>query len=311
MYKERPHSYRELPMRIAELGLVHRHELAGVLHGLFRVRSFTQDDAHIYCTPEQIVQELKGVIRLTQRIYRAFGFDYHLELSTRPKNFIGDIKIWNKAEATLKKVLQELRLKFKINPYAGAFYGPKIDFHIKDSLGRTWQCGTLQLDFAQPENFQLEYIDKDGSTKQPVMLHRTIYGSLERFLGILIEHYAGAFPLWLAPVQVMIIPVGCGHVKYVRKLVETSQCNISTLRIKINDSDDTVGYKIRSAAKQKIPYTVVIGDKEIPSSGEWSKRTKLTVRCFGKKGETILMTLKKFLETLEREIEAPLTSPPK
>ncbi|MFH1713167.1 MAG: threonine--tRNA ligase, partial [Candidatus Jacksonbacteria bacterium] len=280
IYKERPHSYRELPLRVGELGFVHRHEKAGVLHGLMRVRAFTQDDAHIYCTPEQIVNELKGVINLTQKIYKAFGFDYRLELSTRPKKFIGNVKIWNKAEATLKKVLTELKLDFKINPGDGAFYGPKIDSHIQDSIGRTWQCGTIQLDFAQPENFKLEYIDKDGKPRRPVMLHRTIYGSLERFIGILIEHYAGAFPLWLAPVQVMIIPVGSGHIKLAQKMAQALGGS-TALRIAIDDSNETVGYKIRSAAEQKIPYTIVIGDKESPSSGQFSPDAKLTVRKFG------------------------------
>jgi threonyl-tRNA synthetase len=303
VYKERPRSYRELPMRVAELGLVHRHEMAGVLHGLMRVRAFTQDDAHIYCSPEQIVQELKGVVRLTQRIYKTFNFDYHLELSTRPKKFIGDITLWNKAEATLKQVLREMKLNFKINQGDGAFYGPKIDFHIKDSIGRTWQCGTLQLDFAQPKNFDLEYIDKNGQAKQPVMLHRTIYGSLERFLGILVEHYAGAFPLWLAPVQIMIIPVGSSHIKYAKQLKEAMLADDSTkLRIDIDDSNDTVGYKIRNAAKQKIPYTIVIGDREAPSSGKWFNRAKLTVRRFGRK-KVFILSLKEFTEKVSDEIK--------
>ncbi|MEK9165621.1 MAG: threonine--tRNA ligase [Patescibacteria group bacterium] len=301
MYKERPHSYRELPLRVAELGLVHRHEKAGVLHGLMRVRTFTQDDAHIYCTQEQIVDELKGVIKLTRRIYQAFGFDYYLELSTRPKKFIGDIKIWNKAEATLKKVLTELKLPFKINPGDGAFYGPKIDSHIQDSIGRTWQCGTVQLDFAQPENFKLEYINKAGKPRRPVMLHRTIYGSLERFIGILIEHYAGAFPLWLAPVQVMIIPVGNGHIKLAQKMAQALGGS-TALRIAIDDSNETVGYKIRSAAEQKIPYTIVIGDKESPSSGQFSPDVKLTVRKFGQK-LTATISLREFLEETHHEIE--------
>lgn len=310
LYKERPHSYRELPMRVAELGLVHRHERAGVLHGLFRVRSFTQDDAHIYCAPNQIVDELKGVVRLTQKIYQAFGFEYHLEISTRPKKFIGDIKVWNKAEATLKKVLNELKLPYKINEGDGAFYGPKIDYHIKDSIGRTWQCGTLQLDFAQPQNFKLEYIDEKGHAKRPVMLHRTIYGSLERFIGILIEHYAGAFPFWLAPVQVAIIPVGEAHLEPCQTLKQTmielyqdkAEPGQSNVRITIDESAESVGYKIRQAAKQKIPYTIVIGDKEITKDQTWPADTKLTVRKFGQ-SDTKEILLKKFVHHLTNELK--------
>ncbi|HCE49254.1 MAG TPA: threonine--tRNA ligase [Candidatus Jacksonbacteria bacterium] len=303
MYQERPRSYRELPLRVAELGLVHRHERAGVLHGLFRVRSFTQDDAHIYCTPEQIVDELKGVIKLTQKIYRTFGFDYHLELSTRPKKYIGDIKIWDKAEATLKKVLTELKLTFKINPGDGAFYGPKIDSHIKDSIGRTWQCGTVQLDFAQPENFKLEYIDKTGQTGRPVMLHRTIYGSLERFIGILTEHYAGAFPVWLTPVQIIIVPVGDNHrapAERLKQLMITE--SRSSIRVEVDASDETVGYKIRQAAARKIPYTIVIGDKEIPAQGAWTNDTQLIIRRFGQK-ETFSLTLAEFIKRMQTEID--------
>lgn len=301
MYKERPHSYRELPLRVGELGLVHRHEKAGVLHGLMRVRTFTQDDAHIYCAPDQIVSELKKVINLTQRIYKAFGFNYRLELSTRPKKFIGNIKIWNKAEATLKKVLTELKLDFKINPGDGAFYGPKIDSHIQDSIGRTWQCGTVQLDFAQPENFKLEYIDKVGKPRRPIMLHRTIYGSLERFIGILIEHYAGAFPLWLAPVQIMIIPVGRGHIKLAQKMAQALDGS-TALRVAIDDANETVGYKIRNAAEQKIPYTIVIGDKESPSSDQFSPDAKLTVRKFGQK-QTAIISLREFLEKTREQVD--------
>jgi len=301
MYKEEPHSYKELPLRVAELGLVHRHEMAGVLHGLFRVRAFTQDDAHIYCTNEQIVKELKGVINLTRKIYHTFDFSYEIELSTRPKKYIGNLKTWNKAEKTLKKVLKELKMPFQINPGDGAFYGPKIDFHIKDSLNRTWQCGTLQLDFAQPENFNLEYTDKQGNTHQPVMLHRTIYGSLERFLGILIEHYAGAFPLWLAPIQIILIPVSRKHNKITKELKKYLKANQPSLRIKINKTNETVSYKIRTAAKQKVPYTIVIGDKESAKINKWSTKNKINIRKFGQK-KTKNINLKSFLAKIEQEI---------
>lgn len=266
MYKEKPRSYRELPMRVAELGLVHRHELAGVLHGLFRVRAFTQDDAHIYCTKEQIENELKKVIKLTLKFYKFFGFGkFYLELSTRPEKYTGEIKMWNLAEKILEKVLKDLKLDYKINPGDGAFYGPKIDSHLEDAIGRTWQCGTVQLDFAQPENFKLEYIDKNGKKQRPVMLHRTIYGSLERFLGILIEHYAGAMPFWLSPEQIWILPISKKHKKYAHAVAEQCFATTKNLRIKIIDTNETLGKKIRNAELQKIPYLIIIGDKEIKS----------------------------------------------
>ena len=279
IYKEKPHSYREFPLRVGELGLVHRHEMAGVLQGLFRVRSFTQDDAHIYCTREQIEQELKKVLELTLKMYKTFGFkDIHFELSTRPKKYTGTVKMWDMAEKILEKVLKEMKLKSEINEGDGAFYGPKIDSHLQDAIGRTWQCGTLQLDFAQPENFELEYIDKDGKKKRPVLLHRTIYGSLERFIGILIEHYAGALPVWLAPVQIIVIPVGADHKKFSGELADELRGiqppfakasgglrSALKLRVEVDDVNETVGNKIRKAAKMKIPYMLVIGDKEMAS----------------------------------------------
>lgn len=293
VYKEKPHSYRELPLRVGELGLVHRHEMAGALHGLFRVRNFTQDDAHIYCTQEQIIDELKGVIALTKIIYNAFGFEYKLELSTRPEKYCGQIETWNRAEDTLKQVLKELNLKYEINEGDGAFYGPKIDFHIQDSIGRTWQCGTLQLDFAQPENFELEYIDKESRPLRPVMLHRTIYGSLERFIGILIEHFAGAFPLWLSPVQIGIIPVSDKHLDYAEKLEQ--ELLAESLRAEVDSATESVGKKIRNAEKMKIPYMLVVGDKEMASEN-------LVVRKRGEK-DTFEISHKDFIDRLKTEIE--------
>jgi len=275
IYKEKPHSYKELPTRVAELGLVHRHELAGVLHGLFRVRAFTQDDAHIYCTREQVEDELKQVIRLTQKIYQKFGFKkWHLELSTRPEKYTGDLKTWDFAEKILEKVLKNLNMDYKINPGDGAFYGPKIDSHLEDAIGRTWQCGTVQLDFAQPENFKLEYIDQNNKKQRQVMLHRTIYGSLERFIGILLEHYAGALPFWLSPEQIWIIPISQKHKKYANS-VEAALV-AAQLRVKIKDENETVSKKIRGGELQKIPYLLIVGDKEI-------KNKTVTIRERGKK----------------------------
>lgn len=261
IYKNNLHSYRELPLRVAELGLVHRHELSGVLHGLFRVRSFVQDDAHIYCTDDQVEQEIAGVIKLISRMYKRFGFeDYHIELSTRPTKSIGTDAMWNKAEKIMKKVAKDLKMKVKINEGDGAFYGPKFDFHIKDSIGRTWQCATIQLDFSMPERFDMEYIDNDGKKKRPVMIHRTVLGSLERFIGILIEHYAGEFPVWLAPVQVEVVSVATGFNKYALQVAtELREAGLSVL---VDDTNETVGKKIRSAEVQKIPYTLVVGEKE-------------------------------------------------
>lgn len=285
IYKEKPHSYKELPMRVAELGLVHRHELAGVLHGLFRVRAFTQDDAHIYCTKEQIEDELKKVIKLTQKIYQKFGFKkWHLELSTRPKKYTGDLKMWSLAEKILEKVLRDLKLDYKINPGSGAFYGPKIDSHLQDAIGRTWQCGTVQLDFAQPENFKLEYIDQDNKKQRPVMIHRTIYGSLERFVGVLLEHYAGALPFWLSPEQIWILPISKKHKKYAKQIFE----NLKNFRVKIIDSNETLGKKIREAELQKIPYMIIIGDKEV-------KNKTINVRFRDKKFQKEI-TIKQFLQ---------------
>ncbi len=293
LYKERPHSYKELPMRVGELGLVHRHELSGTLHGLFRVRAFTQDDAHIFCTQEQVKDELKNVLNLTLKFYKIFGFkDFHMELSTRPEKYTGDLKMWDLAEKILEDTLKEMKLPYQINPGDGAFYGPKIDSHLQDSIGRTWQCGTVQLDFAQPENFKLEYIDEKGGKQRPVMLHRTIYGSIERFMGILIEHYAGALPLWLSPIQAQIIPVGANHKKYAEKIAEELKAN--NIRAEARLDDETVGKKIREGEVQKIPYLIVVGDKEI-------KANNIAVRSHNK--DLGVMTLNKFVNKAKMEIE--------
>lgn len=262
VYKNSMHSYKELPIRMAELGLVHRHELSGVLHGLFRVRSFVQDDAHIYCTEDQIETELKNVIKLIERIYKKFGFkDYHIELSTRPTKSIGTDAMWNKAERTMKKVAKDLKLNAIINEGDGAFYGPKFDFHIKDSIGRTWQCGTIQLDFSMPERFGLEYTDKDGKKKRPVMIHRTVLGSLERFIGILTEHYAGAFPLWLSPVQIKILPISEKFSKYAKE-ISSVLVNEHHIRTELDDSSESIGKRIRNAELEKVPFMLIVGEKE-------------------------------------------------
>lgn len=293
MYKEDMHSYRELPLRVGELGTVHRHEKSGVLHGLLRVRSFTQDDAHIFCTKEQVKEELKGVIKLTDEMYSIFGFDYRIELSTRPAKSIGSDEIWEMAESTMKEVLDELGVEYKINEGDGAFYGPKFDFHVADAIGRTWQCGTLQLDFSMPERFELEYVGEDGESHRPVMLHRVVYGSLERFIAILIEHYAGAFPVWLAPLQVMVIPVSEKHFDYAAKVME--QLQLADIRSEIDYSMESIGKKIRNAELQKVPYMLVVGDKEI-ESGE------VNVRSFADKSQTSLK-LTKFVQKIEDEVK--------
>jgi threonyl-tRNA synthetase len=272
IYKSDHHSYREFPMRMAELGLVHRHELSGVLHGLFRVRSFTQDDAHIYCLPSQIEDEVVGVIELTRRIYRTFGFDkVHLELSTRPEKSIGSAEMWEAAEAALAGALGRVGLDYKLNPGDGAFYGPKIDFHIEDVMGRTWQCATCQLDFAMPERFDLEYVGEDNQRHRPVMIHRTVLGSIERFLGILIEHYGGAFPAWLAPVQAVVIPVADRHNDYAREAAEALAA--VGLRAEVDERTESVGRKIRDNEVLKVPFMLVVGDREV-EGGSVSLRSR-------------------------------------
>lgn len=260
VYKQSLHSYKEFPLRLAELGLVHRHELSGVLHGLMRVRAFTQDDAHIFMTREQVVPEIKNVIDLVDQVYTKFGFPYHVELSTRPEKSIGSDEDWEMATAALKTALEEKGIEYKINEGDGAFYGPKIDFHLQDSLDRTWQCGTIQLDFQMPERFDLTYIGEDGERHRPVMIHRVVYGSFERFIGILTEHYAGAFPTWLAPVQVLIIPITERHHDYARQLEQMFKAE--KLRVEVDDRSEKMNYKIREGQLQKIPYMLVVGDKE-------------------------------------------------
>ena len=262
VYKNNLYSYKDLPLKIAELGHVHRHESSGALNGLLRVRAFTQDDAHIFMTENQIESEIVSLIKFIDRIYKVFNLSYKIELSTRPEeNFIGDIKIWDKAEEALKNALIKSGNDYKINVGDGAFYGPKLDFKLKDSIGRTWQCGTIQLDMQLPERFDLTYIDKDGSKKRPIMIHRVIYGSLDRFIGVLIEHFAGAFPLWLSPVQVNIIPVNNEyHLEYCNKIKNLLIEN--NIRVELDDRDEKLSYKMRESQMNKNPYTLIIGDKE-------------------------------------------------
>jgi threonyl-tRNA synthetase len=260
IYRSQHHSYREFPLRTAELGLVHRHELSGALHGLMRVRSFTQDDAHIFCLPSQIKAEIKGVIDLFNTIYGTFGMSYHAELSTKPEKAMGSDEVWEEATAALQEALEEYGMPYKVNPGDGAFYGPKIDFHLRDSIGRTWQCGTIQLDMQMPEKFDLTYTGEDGAKHRPVMIHRTCYGSIERFIGILIEHYVGAFPAWLAPVQVKILPITDRHIDYAEKLA--TMMRAKDIRVAVDDRNEKIGYKIREGQMEKVPYMLVVGDKE-------------------------------------------------
>lgn len=260
VYKRKPHSYRDLPERMAELGLVHRHELSGALHGLMRVRCFTQDDAHIFMTPDQIEEEIEGVVRLIDKFYKVFGFKYKLELSTRPENSMGTDEQWETATNALKRALNVLGKDYEINEGDGAFYGPKIDFHLEDSIGRTWQCGTIQLDFQMPERFDLTYVGQDGEKHRPVMIHRVVFGSIERFIAILTEHYAGAFPLWLAPVQVKIAPISEVQADYAHQVCE-KLVNMG-IRAEVDDRNEKMGYRIREAQLQKIPYMLVLGEKE-------------------------------------------------
>ena len=263
VYKRKMHSYRDLPQRMAELGLVHRHELSGTMHGLMRVRCFTQDDAHIFMLPSQIKQEIINVIDLIDYFYGVFGFPYHVELSTRPENSMGTDEEWDRAINALVDALEEKGMKYKINEGDGAFYGPKIDFHLEDSIGRTWQCGTIQLDFQMPEKFDLTYVGADGEKHRPVMIHRVVFGSIERFIAILTEHYAGAFPTWLAPVQVKILPIADKHHDYVLDLQKKFE--EKGIRVEVDLRNEKVGYKIREAQLEKVPYMLVIGDKEVDS----------------------------------------------
>ena len=261
VYKTQPHSYRDLPLRMGELGLVHRHELSGALHGLMRVRCFTQDDAHIFMTPEQVKDEIKGVVKLIDEVYSLFGFEYHIELSTMPEDHIGELEDWETATDALREAIEELGRTYEINEGDGAFYGPKLDFHLVDAIGRTWQCGTIQLDMQMPERFELEYTGADGQKHRPVMIHRVVFGSIERFIGILIEHFAGAFPVWLAPVQVKVIPISEAHHAYAKQVEQ--ELRDAGLRVEGDYRAEKMGYKIREAQLEKIPYMLVVGAQEM------------------------------------------------
>ena len=295
VYKNELHSYKEFPLRIGELGLVHRHEASGALNGLFRVRNFTQDDAHIFLTKDQIEDEIIRLINFIDRVYSIFNLPYDIELSTRPEEkYIGDIEIWNHAEKSLKEACEKAGHEIKINPGDGAFYGPKLDFHVTDSLGRVWQCGTIQLDFNLPERFELEFVNHDGEKERPVMLHRVIFGSIERFIGILIEHYAGAFPTWLAPVQVNVIPVNNEyHLEYAKEIYNLLLEN--NFRVELDDSDEKLSYKMRESSVQKIPYTLILGDKEKDSN-------LISYRKLGSK-ETHTMNKNEFIKLLQDEVK--------
>ncbi|MBA1334320.1 MAG: Threonyl-tRNA synthetase [Firmicutes bacterium] len=293
LFRRRLHSYRDLPQRVAELGLVHRHELSGALHGLMRVRCFTQDDAHIYMLPSQIKDEIIGVIELTDYIYSIFGFEYHVELSTKPENAMGSDEDWERATKGLRDALEAKGMDYKLNEGDGAFYGPKIDFHLKDCIGRTWQCGTIQLDFQMPERFDLVYVGPDGEKHRPVMIHRTIFGSIERFIAILTEHYAGAFPAWLAPVQVKVLPITDKHNGYAEGIRE--RLTELGFRVEADLRNEKVGYKIREAQMEKIPFMLVVGDKEMESD-------TVSVRSRGK-GDTGASSLEEFAGMLKNIVE--------
>jgi threonyl-tRNA synthetase len=261
VYNTELHSYRDLPLRMGELGLVHRHELSGALHGLMRVRSFTQDDAHIFMLPSQITSEIIGVIDLVDGLYKRFGFEYHVELSTKPEDSMGSDEEWAMATNALEEALKAIGMDYKVNPGDGAFYGPKIDFHLRDTIGRTWQCGTIQLDFQMPEKFDCTYVGEDGQKHRPVMIHRVAFGSIERFIGILTEHYAGAFPTWLSPVQVKILPITERQLEYANKLY--AELFAAGIRVEVDARSEKIGYKIREAQLEKVPYMLVVGDKEM------------------------------------------------
>ena len=294
VYKTKPRSYRDLPLRVGELGLVHRHELSGALHGLMRVRCFTQDDAHIFMTPDQIKEEIKGVVALIDKVYGTFGFPYKIELSTMPEDHMGELADWERATDALRGAITELGYAYEVNEGDGAFYGPKLDFHLQDCLGRTWQCGTIQLDFQLPERFELEYTGADGQKHRPIMIHRVVFGSIERFIGILIEHFAGAFPLWLAPEQVRILPISERHHEKAREIYQ--QLFNAGMRVEIDERSEKIGYKIREAQLQKIPYMLIIGDKEAESG-------TVSVRRRGE-GDLGAVKTEAFLATALAEITA-------
>ena len=292
VYASEPRSYRDLPLRVGELGLVHRHEKSGQLHGLMRVRCFTQDDAHIFMTPDQIKDEIKGVVALINEVYSLFGFEYHVELSTRPEDSMGSDEDWEMATEGLRSALDEIGLPYVVNEGDGAFYGPKIDFHLVDCIGRTWQCGTIQLDFQLPQRFELEYIGADGEKHRPIMIHRVVFGSIERFIGILIEHFAGAFPTWLAPVQVKVLPISDKYMDYAEKV--KAALDAENIRAEVDTRSEKIGYKIREAQKNKIPYMLVVGQKE-EEDGVVSVRSRFK----GDEGQT---SLESFIENIKKEI---------
>ena len=293
VYKNEPHSYRDLPLRMAELGLVHRHEMSGALHGLFRVRCFTQDDAHIFMTPDQMKEEIKGVVRIFDEIYSTFGLTYQIELSTMPEDHMGEEKVWQFPEETLQAAIQEMGKDFILNPGDGAFYGPKLDFHLADSLGRTWQCGTIQLDFQMPERFELEYVGEDGEKHRPVMIHRALLGSIERFIGVITEHFAGAFPTWLSPVQVKVLPITDRAAAYADQVA--AQLDQAGYRVEVDHRNEKIGKKIREAQLEKIPYMLVVGDKEA-ESGQVAVRAR-------SKGDLGAMDFAAFLAHLKQVVD--------
>lgn len=293
VYKTKMHSYKDLPLRMGELGLVHRHELSGALHGLMRVRCFTQDDAHIFMTREQIKDEIKGVVSLIDQVYSTFGFEYHIELSTQPEDSMGSKEDWDIATDALRNAITELGYDYEVNEGDGAFYGPKLDFHLTDCLGRTWQCGTIQLDFQLPERFELEYVGADGEKHRPIMIHRVVFGSIERFIGILTEHFAGAYPTWLAPVQVKLLPIADRHLGYLEKVKEVLESK--GIRCEIDDRSEKIGFKIRSAQLEKIPYMLLAGDKDI-ENGTISVRSR-------KNGDEGATTTDEFIARILEEIE--------
>ena len=294
VYKNEPHSYRDLPIRAAELGLVHRHEMSGALHGLFRVRCFTQDDAHIFMTPEQMKDEIKNVVRLFDEMYSTFGLTYQIELSTMPEDHMGDEEVWRFAEDTLQAAITELGKDFQLNPGDGAFYGPKLDFHLSDSLGRTWQCGTIQLDMQMPERFELEYVGEDGEKHRPIMIHRALLGSIERFIGVITEHFAGAFPTWLNPVQVKLLPVTDRAAEYARDVA--AKLDAQGFRVEVDGRNEKIGKKIREAQLEKIPYMLVVGDRDM-EAGTVSVRHR-------SEGDLGAMSLEAFSAMLRQAVDS-------
>ncbi|NLK37589.1 MAG: threonine--tRNA ligase [Epulopiscium sp.] len=303
VYKQEMHSYRDLPLRVGEIGLVHRHEKSGALHGLMRVRCFNQDDAHIFMTEEQIKDEIKGVIDLIDSVYKLFGFKYHVELSTRPEDSMGSDEAWETATNGLRNALDENHIDYIVNEGDGAFYGPKIDFHLEDCLGRTWQCGTIQLDMQMPERFDLEYIDRDGTKKRPIMIHRVAFGSIERFIGILIEHFAGQFPTWLAPVQVKVLPISEKYEEYAKSVAE--QIDAAGIRVKVDYRAEKIGYKIREARNERVPYIVVVGEKD-----EQAKKISLRSRAKGDEGQVELAdTIARIQEEIRTRAKGEMEAP--